>query len=412
MKTTVLIFMAGDNNLDISGVEDLEEMKRVRLPGHVHVAIQFDRRKALPWEDPADRATKRFMVKNQEILELQNLGETNTGDPAVLRAFIEWGVHTFPADRYLLVIWNHGGGAKDGDIYRSVMPAKGKTTLFAPKKQRKKSRFANARPSFHKNWIALDETVGVSDRYVANDDTSRDFLDNLELQQALDIPGVHFDLLAFDACLMSMLEIQYQLRSQASYILGSQEIEPPDGWPYDKVLQYLADHPESDDRSLSEAIVQLFAEGYANSKKDITQSALNSAAASTIASALQAFTQVLLDHFEQVKPRITDVLGVVQKFRDTDYIDLYDFVHLCEKNIDLPWGRHAKQVKQAIREGVVANVNKGKSVANAHGVAIYLPLAPPAKDVMDLYIQLDLHKDHGNWLKLIQTYHQPGKLIR
>lgn len=398
--------MAGDNNLDISGVNDLLEMQKVVLPGHVQVAIQFDRRKAMPWEDSADRTTKRLTLKEGKPVELADLGETNTGDPAVLKAFIQWGAASFPADRYLLIIWNHGGGAKDNDIYNTVPQARNKTSLFAGSRQ----PFAD-KGSFRVNAIAMDETP-ANDRYVAIDDTSCDFLDNLELKAALTEAGVPLDLLAFDACLMSMIEIQYQLKDCATFILGSQEIEPPDGWPYHRVLQFLADNPQAENLLLSQTFVSQFGAFYAGKGKDVTQSALHTAFAEAVAAGLNEFTGLLLEHMEPIKPQLAEVLNAVQKFRDTDYIDLFDFVHLCENNLDLPWGSTATNLKQAVRQAVVASVRHGQSVANAHGIAIYMPLRPPGRDVMDIYEKLDIHRCYGNWLELIHTYHRVKPLKR
>jgi hypothetical protein len=56
---------------------------------------------------------------------------------------------------------------------------------------------------------------------VCTNDTSRDFLDNLELKSALAIPEQKFDIIAFDACLMSMFEIIYQVKDSANKSLNN-----------------------------------------------------------------------------------------------------------------------------------------------------------------------------------------------
>ena len=60
-----------------------------------------------------------------------------------------------------------------------------------------------------------------------------DFLDNAELKRALAeaqaLAGKRIDLLGMDACLMSMFEVAYQVKDQASYLVGSQEVEPMAG---------------------------------------------------------------------------------------------------------------------------------------------------------------------------------------
>ena len=46
--------------------------------------------------------------------------------------------------------------------------------------------------------------------------------------------GREIDLLGFDACLMNMLEVALSTPGTARFIVGSEELEPGDGWPYDR----------------------------------------------------------------------------------------------------------------------------------------------------------------------------------
>ena len=52
--------------------------------------------------------------------------------------------------------------------------------------------------------------------------------------------NVHLDLLGFDACLMGMHEVAYATRGLANYLVGSEEVEPGAGYPYDAVLSGLS----------------------------------------------------------------------------------------------------------------------------------------------------------------------------
>jgi len=75
---------------------------------------------------------------------------------------------------------------------------------------------------------------------IAFDDSSLDFLDNAKLQQAFreaeEQTRQKVSLIGMDACLMSMVEVAYQLRANANYMVGSQEVEPLSGWPYTAIL--------------------------------------------------------------------------------------------------------------------------------------------------------------------------------
>jgi hypothetical protein len=101
-KWTFMVYMAGDNNLSDAGDMDLDEMRAVGSSPDVNVVVQFDRAR--------DRGTTRYLVqKNGENEQTESLGLTDCGDPQVLIDFVKWASR-FSAERYALVLWNHGGG--------------------------------------------------------------------------------------------------------------------------------------------------------------------------------------------------------------------------------------------------------------------------------------------------------------
>src|SRR5688572_2403570 len=101
-KWTVLVYMAADNDLDDAGIADLLEMKKVGSTSQVNVVVQFDR--------AAGRGkTRRFYVsrgRNFRSDSVAMMEETNTGDASTLQRFVRWANANYPAQRYLLVLWN------------------------------------------------------------------------------------------------------------------------------------------------------------------------------------------------------------------------------------------------------------------------------------------------------------------
>jgi len=111
-RWTVLVWIAGDNNLDSYGLSDIKEMKRTGSTSAVDVAVQFDRR--------GDGKTYRYHLRKGTTLAsdvVGKLGETNTGDPAVAIDFFTWGMRQYPSEKVLAVIWNHGSGIDEADVY-------------------------------------------------------------------------------------------------------------------------------------------------------------------------------------------------------------------------------------------------------------------------------------------------------
>ena len=148
MKTTLLIYMASDNDLNIFAQKDLETIKRASEESHMNIVIQFDRNEFVDASN-----TLRMSIKNGKVLKEEDLGETNTGDPLVLRTFIEESVKAYPSDKLIVIIWSHGSGVDDHDIYDTERI---RERYFVPE-------------------IEIEEIA------VGFDDSAQDFLDNLEL---------------------------------------------------------------------------------------------------------------------------------------------------------------------------------------------------------------------------------------
>ena len=102
-----------DNNLDSYGLKDIAEMKRVGSTDDVDVVVQYDR--------SDDTHTRRYHLQHGTRLEadlVEDVGETNTGDPAVATAFFTWGMRRFPSEKVLGVMWNHGSGIDETDVWQ------------------------------------------------------------------------------------------------------------------------------------------------------------------------------------------------------------------------------------------------------------------------------------------------------
>src|ERR1700681_4764617 len=102
---------------------------------------------------------------------------------------------------------------------------------------------AGIRRRAHRALFASTVDTMVRSRAIAFDDQAKDFLDNMELKRALGemkkLLGRPLDIIGFDACLMAMLEVNYQIMATARYAVGSEEEEPGNGWPSHRGLKGL-----------------------------------------------------------------------------------------------------------------------------------------------------------------------------
>jgi hypothetical protein len=232
---------------------------------------------------------------------------------------------------------------------------------------------------------------------IAYDDSSSDFLDNTELKRALDggllFAGVDkLSLLGMDACLMSMLEVAYQVRGYCRYLVSSQEAEPATGWPYGPILKALVARPTMTAAELAETIVREFLAAYGQDV-NVTQSALDLEHLAAAVAALNDLCEVALANQEDSELILGRATRRAQRFTDTDYKDLLDLCQIiAEASADLPELRtRATALAQLLAPAgaarlVVAEGHHGPRIRAAGGLSIYFPI----HQVSPFYRRLDL----------------------
>ncbi len=412
---TIMVYLAGDNNLDSAGVVDLKEMKTVGTTDQVAVLAQFDRA-------GANRATLRYCLRKGTPIDkdaVETLEETNMGDPKVLEDFVTWGITHYPADHYLLVLWNHGAGWDDANLYQGDVFS-GAAPPVARKRQPVATRggaaggkelpLAQARAGISRTRRALFNTTveaAVADRAIAFDDQAQDFLDNIELKKVMarikKKLAKKIDILGLDACLMSMAEVAYQMRSVASYSVGSEETEPGDGWPYDRILKVLAAKPAMTPKELSKTIVKEYIASY-EGDENITQSALKLSGLNPLAAALDGLAGALKKVLADTASRgaLLSVRAQVQEYSRPydDYCDLLDLCSLLEAHVVNAGVRAAcAAVKETAAAAIVANGFKGAAVDNSRGISIYFP----KRRLSPLYKTLDFARN-STWDEFLAAY--------
>ncbi len=112
---TVMIHIAADNNLELAGLADVNEMEAVGSSPAVNVLVQIDRSAEYVDIDSNWTETRRYFIQQDDDPQritspvVQNLGETDSGRAESIADFATWGITTYPARKYMLVLWDHGG---------------------------------------------------------------------------------------------------------------------------------------------------------------------------------------------------------------------------------------------------------------------------------------------------------------
>ncbi|OLE52719.1 MAG: hypothetical protein AUG51_16765 [Acidobacteria bacterium 13_1_20CM_3_53_8] len=424
----MMVYMCGDNNLDSAGIADLREMKKVGSTNQVNVVVQYDR-------SGNDHRTKRYFVRKGGAPSsdvVQTLGETNMGDPKVLEDFINWGIKNYPAKRYIVVLWNHGEGWDDTDVYHEARRSMGAnitrrgevidasrgadgTNVSTRRLRTVGQRFKRAlfRSTIEKALsqpmrVEEDPRSGVISRAICLDDDAEDFLDNIELRKVVNWMkkkiGRPLDILGMDACLMSMAEVCYQLRGDVLVTIGSEQTEPGDGWPYDTVLDYLTKKPTATPQELAVTIVNKYIASYP-SDAGVTQAACDLTKSDLMAGVVDNLAKAMKSKLDDqnVLTQIVLARHRVQSYDVEDNIDLYDFCDLLQQSVgDANIEAACRQVKDVISaQGFVLNSGfKGANMKNSHGLAIYFP----TKQIINLYdTNLDFTQK-TQWSAFLKAY--------
>ncbi|RLF48412.1 MAG: hypothetical protein DRN20_04580 [Thermoplasmata archaeon] len=231
-KWTFIVYLDADNNLEGAGIEDFNEMEDVGSTEDVNIVVLFDRAEGEDTSNGDWTDARIFYVQHDEdttnmgnyednVTQWQ-IGEVNMGDPSVLANFTIWAMKSFPAEHYLLDLWDHGGAF----------------------------------------WG------------VCWDDNDNDYLDMRNLSTALSYvvekTGRKLDIIGFDACLMAQMAVLYEIYNYADYIVASGYTEPGDGWPYTRILSPLVENPNMSAEDLSRLIVDKYIESYTDRQSDPT----------------------------------------------------------------------------------------------------------------------------------------------
>jgi hypothetical protein len=322
---TVLVWLCGENNLDPFAGKDLDEMVKVGSSNEVNVVVQADRLKL---------GCKRYYIRKGAKDQLADLGTFDMGDYKNLVAFAQWAAAEYPSRRTMVVLWNHGSGWRQrADGSRGVAYDDGSH-----------------------NHITTEQ-LGIATRDIAA------------------TLGRKIDLLGFDACLMNMFEVAYEVRASTGSMVGSEELEPGDGWPYDKWLPKLTAKPSMGGRELGAAVCAAYASSYWIQK--VMLSTIDCGALDELRARTDALVEkILADASGTAKAALATAREKVMRFGIADNADFFHAVQLFR---DAVTGTDLKNAATRVLDykasAVTANNVWGLPFApkNCNGLAVYFP---------------------------------------
>jgi hypothetical protein len=414
-KWTFMVYLAGNNSLSDAADVELKEMRQVGSSDAVKVMAFVAQRRV-------SGTAQRFQVgKGGASEKAEQLNKVDSGDPQTVIDFVRWAVAQAPADRYALVLWNHGGGWEPDDLDQIYSEVRGtRAERGGGVSDHEMNRYTSrklARTFFTPSVKTILSLPSKQERAICSDDGSGHSLDTIELGRLLKLVkkeiGHKLDLLGMDACLMSNLEVAYQVQNEAAVVAGSEELEPGAGWDYSTLLGDLARKPAMEGRDLGERVVARYVESYRNLRGQwpITQCAVDTQRLGDFSQAIDALGKALRPQLKAGWSKVYSAQARSVTFGGGS-LCLTDLATFCRNlagaGLNAAVKKAAAAVRKALQPGgyVIAEGHLGPTVADVGGVSVYLP--PPLQDVSRYYKDLTFSKEH-RWAPLLQAYHDAAR---
>ena len=141
-----------------------------------------------------DRFAVTGVVRQGSFEVVQRMPELDSDDPKVLAEFISWGIQKYPAQRYSLIMWDHGGQWDGG--------------------------FGGDESSEGQGMSVVDMRRSIQAGMAQSQLKKLEFL-------------------SFDTCPMGGLELLASFADLASVHIANPELDYGDGWDYTATLGYL-----------------------------------------------------------------------------------------------------------------------------------------------------------------------------
>jgi hypothetical protein len=337
-KWLVILYSAGDNNLASFLYQDINELESVGSDDNTHIVTIADQGKQ--W-NAAFKGAKVFYLKKDNDMSkinsplLKNLGQVNTAAPKFMASSIAEIIKKFPAEHIAIIIGDHGSG-----------------------------------------WQGAIE-----------DDTHHKYMSLPEIREALEEiykkTGKRIDVLAFDACLMAMAEVGYELKNAVKYLVASEETEGGSGYSYNIIFSKAIKDAVSKIQQAAlfkvnvdpEEFAKIIVESAKEYSDDIeTISAVDLDKVNELVSKLDEFAKLILSSTQQDIQKLKEKIRQTQKFAIGSFRDLYHFAKLIyeDNSISQDLQNKAKEIMDALNKYIVNEFSNDK-YKNAYGVSIELP---------------------------------------
>jgi hypothetical protein len=363
-KWTVMVFVNAKNDLESAGLLNLNMMEMIGSDKNVNIVAELGRMKGQERDNVTDgdwTGSRRIFVKKDADMEkivspvVMATAKVDMGDYKRAVDFVKWAKKKYPAEKYLLILWDHGSGWMD------------------PRQEPK--------PAAGQKGISFDDETG-------------NYIRTREIGSIVKEAG-GVDVLAFDACLMEMGEVLSEVKGNASVMVGSEETIPGVGYPYHMFLSAMEQEPGMSAEKLGAIMVEAYKMFYEQAvKKGAQLSAVRVAKTEELETRVKAVAAAAKEVNDAAALKAAragvmrfDMIGEASdpQKQISFYGDLFNYLELMEGAMTAtgPAADDLKAKSAGLREFIEKDLvihnayfdkdRTGRDFKDTHGISVYLP---------------------------------------
>ena len=358
---TIMVYMCGTDLESRSGMgtADLQEMLDARFDGDITLLIYTGGCKAWKNSVVSSSANQIWQVKDGKLICLkENLGNVPMTDPDTLSGYIRWCAENYPASRYELILWDHGGGSVSGYGYDEKFASSGSMNLAG-------------------------------------------------LDTALKSADVKFDFIGFDACLMATAETALTMAQYADYLIASEETEPGVGWYYTDWLTAFGENTSLPTIQIGQHIADSFVDtcaqkcpGQLTTLSVVDLAELETTLPGVLADFSKSTAKLIQNQQYQ---SVSNARSGAREFAQSSRIDQVDLA----RNM----GTKEGQALADILLGAVKYNRTSSNMTNAYGLSIYFPYRKVSMvdQAASAYRQIGMDEDYARCIRQFASVAASGQ---
>ena len=332
-ELTILAYICGSDleSDDGQASGDIREMLSSGIGDSDQVNVMIATGGSTQWQKYgiSSRNVQYYRLGKSSPELLKDNGRQNMGDAGTLAGFLQFATAAAPARRYMLILWDHGGGP----VYGLCNDA-----------------------NFKDDSLTLEE---------------------LRTGLRKGLGGTKLDIIGFDCCLMNCVDLCADLVGIADYAVLSQELVSGTGLDYDGWMAPVVKDPSISSEKIAMTMAETYVAENAKGRRagTATMSVIASEKMPAVMERVHAFCESLT---EQIRTNLSGVIRLrtqltsFGEFMDSDASDLVDLEGMCDAfSALLP--QESALLKQSAQQAVCYNCTTSDIASYAHGLSFFLP---------------------------------------